>query len=61
MGLKRHDATGDIAMPRFVLQERQHRLVAAMHPVKVADGQGTSLGLVGVVKTSENSHVWLSW
>jgi len=32
-------------------------LVTTVHPVKVADGQSAGLGLVWVVKTSENSHV----
>jgi hypothetical protein len=31
--------------------------VPAVHPIKVTDGQSAGLGLVGVVKTSENSHV----
>jgi hypothetical protein len=46
-----------MAVPRFTLEQSQHGLVTAVHPIKVADGQSTSLGLVGVVKTSKNSHV----
>jgi hypothetical protein len=57
MGFKRHHATCDIAVPRFTLEQGQHGLVPAVHPIKVTDGQGAGLGLVGVVKTSENSHV----
>jgi hypothetical protein len=30
--------------------------VATVHTVKVANGQGASLGQLGVVKTSENLH-----
>jgi hypothetical protein len=37
--LEREHAGGHAAMARLVAQQRQHRLVAAVHPVEVADGQ----------------------
>ena len=56
MGLKRHHAAGHATVAGFVVQQGQHGLVAAVHTVKVADGQGAGRGQRGVVKTSENLH-----
>ena len=57
MGLEGHDATGHTTVTRFtVAQQGQHGLVATVHPIKVANGQGAGLGELGVVETSENTH-----
>jgi hypothetical protein len=41
---------------RFTAQERQHGLVAAVHAIEVADGQGAGGCQVGVVEAAENLH-----
>jgi hypothetical protein len=56
VGLKRHHATGHAAVARLIFKQGQHGLVATVHAVKVANGQGASLGQLGVLKTSENLH-----
>jgi hypothetical protein len=40
MGLESHYAAGHAALLRLAAQEGEHGLVAAVHAVKVADGQG---------------------
>ena len=44
VGLKRHDTTGHAAVAGFVLQQGQHGLVAAVHTVKVANGERAARG-----------------
>jgi hypothetical protein len=56
MRLEGHDATGHTAVTRFTVEQRQHGLVTAMHPVKVAYRQGACRGELGVVETSVNTH-----
>jgi hypothetical protein len=56
MGLESQDAAGHAAMPRFAVQERQHCLVAAVHPVEIADRHGTGARDFGVVEASPDLH-----
>jgi hypothetical protein len=57
MRLEGHDATGHTTVTRFTVEQRQHGLVTAMHPVKVANRQGAGLGELGMVETSVNKHM----
>jgi hypothetical protein len=56
MRLKRHHATGHAAVTCLIDQQSQHGLMATVHAVKVANGQGASLGQLRVMKTSKNLH-----
>ncbi len=47
---------GHGAVPRFVDQQRQHRLMAAVHAVEVADRQGAGPQQGGMAQTAEDSH-----
>ena len=42
MGLERHHAAGHAAVARFVDQQGDHGLVAPVHTVEVADGEGAA-------------------
>ena len=56
MRLEGHDAAGHTPVRRFVAQQGEHGLVATVHTIEIADGQGAGGGQVGVVKTAENLH-----
>src|SRR6185437_7245708 len=44
------------AMRGFGDEQREHRLVAAVDAVEVADGEGTAPGEVGVAKAAKDTH-----
>jgi hypothetical protein len=54
--LEGQHAAGHAAVPRLVVQQRQHGLVAAVHAVEVADGHGAGGRDAGVVEASEGLH-----
>jgi hypothetical protein len=54
--LEGHHATRHAAVRGLVVQQRQHRLVPAVHAVEVADGQGAGRRDTGVVEAAENLH-----
>jgi hypothetical protein len=56
VGFKGHDAAGHAAVCRFAAQEGQHSLVATVHTIEVADGEGAGGGQLWVVKTAKNLH-----
>jgi hypothetical protein len=43
-------------MPSLVGKQRQHRLVAAVHAVEIADRQRARRRETGVAKAAENLH-----
>ena len=56
VGLEAEHATGHAAVPGFVVEQRQHRLVAAMHTIEIADGQRAGGCDARMAETSENLH-----
>ncbi len=56
MRLERHHRARQPAVLGFAAQQRQHRLVAAMHAVEVADRQRAGGGDAGMVETAEDAH-----
>ncbi len=54
--LEGHHATGHAAVRGLVVQQRQHGLVAAVHAVEIADGQGAGARDAGMVEAAENLH-----
>jgi hypothetical protein len=56
MRLEGHDTTGHTTVPRFVVQQSQHGLMASVHPIKVANGQRARRGQLRMLKTSKDAH-----
>jgi hypothetical protein len=61
MGLKRHHAAGHTPVRGFAAQQGQHGLVAAVHAIEIADGQGAGGGQAGVLEASKNLHLAVLW
>ena len=59
--LKGQHATGHAALLRLAAQQGQHGLVAPVHAVKVADGEGAGRGQPWVVEAAKNLHGILSF
>jgi hypothetical protein len=43
-------------MPRFVAQQSQHGLVAAVHTIKITNGHSAGLCQSGVVNAAKDLH-----
>jgi hypothetical protein len=56
MGLESHHPGRQAAVPGFVFEYRQHGLMAAVNPVKVADGQRAGLGQRRVLVAAKDFH-----
>ena len=56
MRLERHHTTGHAPVPRLVLQQRQHGLMAPVHAVEVAYRQRATGRNAGVMQTAKNLH-----
>jgi hypothetical protein len=54
--LEGQHAAGHAPVPRLAVQQRQHGLVAAVHAVEVADGDGARGRDAGVVEAAEGLH-----
>ena len=56
--LKRHHATRHASVYRFVVEQRQHGLVASVDAVEIADGQGAAWAWLArqTAQSSENLH-----
>jgi hypothetical protein len=57
MRLKGQNACGHAALSRFVVQQRQHGLVATVHTIEITDGQRTGLRQFRMLNASVNLHV----
>ena len=56
VGLEGHHATGHAAMRRFTAQQGQHGLVAPVHAIEIANGQGAGRSQAGVVEAAKYLH-----
>src|SRR4051812_38449224 len=56
MRLESEHATGDAAVARLVAQQGQHRLVAAVHAVEIADRESARPRNLGVVEAAQDQH-----
>jgi hypothetical protein len=56
MGLEGHHPHGQTAVLGLAAQQRQHGLMAAMHAIEIADGQGAGLRQVAMPVSAKDSH-----
>jgi hypothetical protein len=55
---KGHHTAGHTAVACLGAQQGQHGLVATVHTIEVANGEGTGRGQGGVMKATEDLHEW---
>ena len=59
--LKSERATDHAALRRFVVQQRQHGLMATVYAVKITNREGAARSHAGVVQATKNLHNLLSF